>query len=98
MESGLDELLDLFVAFEMRADGCALAYETFAVVFLVVIPEGDLLFRYSMDEWTSTERLTVLNSADALRRTISRLCPTVDRRRVRDKDLLDRIELGNLSI
>jgi hypothetical protein len=37
-------------ASEMRADGCALAYETFAVVFLVVIPEGDLLFRYSMDE------------------------------------------------
>ncbi len=27
-------------ASEMRADGCALAYETFAVVFLVVIPEG----------------------------------------------------------
>ncbi len=44
---------------KMRADGCALAYETFAVVFLVVIPEGDLLFRCTMDEWTSTERLSV---------------------------------------
>ena len=45
-------------ASEMRADGCALAYETFAVVFLVVIPEGNLLFSYSMDG-TSTERLSV---------------------------------------
>ncbi|MDX6463396.1 MAG: hypothetical protein QOE55_7093 [Acidobacteriaceae bacterium] len=44
---------------EMRADGCTLAYDTFAVVFLVVIPEGDLLFRFTMDGWTSTERLSV---------------------------------------
>jgi hypothetical protein len=46
-------------ASEMRAEGRTLAYETFAVFFLVVIPEGDLLFRCTMDEWASTERLSV---------------------------------------
>jgi hypothetical protein len=39
-----------------------------------------------------------LNSGDALRKTISRLYLNVDRRRVRDRDLLDRIKFGNLSI
>jgi hypothetical protein len=33
-----------------------------------------------------------------LRKTISRLSLTVERRRVRDRDLLDRIKFGNLSI
>jgi len=70
----------------------------FCSCFLVVIPEGDLLFRCTLDEWTSTERLSVLNSGDALRKTISRLCLKVDRRRVRDRDLLDRSKFGNLSI
>ena len=39
-----------------------------------------------------------LNSGDALRKTISRLYLKVERRRVRDRDLLDRIKFGNLSI
>jgi hypothetical protein len=35
-----DESVTYSAASEMRADGCALAYWTFTVVFLVVIPEG----------------------------------------------------------